>query len=110
MEILHQRLNKSAQVKGSILLRENGLHLSSILPPNIPQRRQLSAYLANVWRQLYKSYEETEGIFRIKDDIQVYMKYLPSKNLLFSTFSSPANDSSMKEIMNHYASLFTNLF
>jgi len=109
MEILHQRLNKNAQVQGSILLRENGLHLSSILPPNIPKGRELSAYLANVWRHLYKINEESEGIFRMKYGLQVYMKYIPSKNLLLTTLSPDADDPSMKELMNHYSTLFTNL-
>ncbi|NVM53253.1 MAG: hypothetical protein HWN66_06080 [Candidatus Helarchaeota archaeon] len=110
MEILHRRMNNHEEIKGSILLRDNGLHISSNIPPELPEGRKLSAYIANIWRHLYKINDLDEGIFRLKDGIQVYMKYIPSRKIILTTLSNNADDSSMKELMKNYSKLFQNIF
>jgi len=109
MEILHQRLNRHHQVKGSILLRDNGLHISSKIPSDMPEGRTLSAYLANVWRKIYRVNELEEGAFQMTDGTQIHLKHIPSKKIILTTLSKDADDRSLKEIMNHYSSLFQNI-
>ena len=109
MEILHQRLNSHHNVKGSILLRDNGLHISSKIPSDMPEGRTLSAYLANVWRQLYRVNELEEGDFQLKDGTQIHLKHLPSKKIILTTFSKDADERRQKELLNHYSSAFLNI-
>ncbi len=106
MEILHQKLNHHQQIKGSILLRDNGLHLSSKVPSDMPEGRTLSAYLANVWRQLYRVNELEEGTFQMTDGTRIYLKHIPSKKLILTTLSKDTDDRSLRVLMNHYSSLF----
>ena len=110
MEILHQSLNNHPQIKGSILLRDNGLHLSSKVPSDMPASRTLSAYLANVWRQLYRVNELEDGIFQMTDGTRFYLKHIPSKNIILTTLSENADDRSLKQLMNHYSTLFLGIF
>ena len=105
MDILHQKINRHQQIKGSILLRDNGLHLSSKIPSDMPDGRTLSAYLANVWRQLYRVNELDEGMFQMTDGTRIHLKHIPSKKLILTTLSQNADDQSLKALMKHYSTL-----
>ncbi|MDD1778400.1 MAG: hypothetical protein LUQ65_09565 [Candidatus Helarchaeota archaeon] len=105
MEILHQRLNRNPQIKGSILLHENGLHISSKVPKELPDTRRLSAALANIWRQLYKSNYLNEGNFHLKQ-FQFFMKSIPSKKVVLTLISDNPEAPGLQEQLAHYSQLF----
>ena len=78
-EVTHQRLNRNNQVKGSILCRESGEHISSNIPEGLPGEQELSACIAKVFHEIYKCNGFDEGSFHLKDKVQFYLRYIPSK-------------------------------
>jgi len=105
MGILHQRLSRNPQIKGSILLHENGLHISSNLPKELPEHRRLSAALANIWRQLYKTNDLDEGNFHLKQ-FQFFMKYIPSKKVILTLISDNPEGPGLSQQLAHYSQIF----
>ena len=105
MKILHRRLRRNPQIKGSILLHENGLHISSNIPKELPETRRLSAALANIWRQLYKNNDLNEGNFHLKQ-FQFFMKSIPSKKIILTLISDNPEAPGLQEQLTHYSQIF----
>jgi predicted regulator of Ras-like GTPase activity (Roadblock/LC7/MglB family) len=105
MEILHQRLSRNPQIKGSILLHENGLHISSNIPKELPESRRLSAALANIWRQLYKTNNLDEGNFQLKQ-FQFFMKAIPSKKVILALISDNTEGPELQMQLARYSQIF----
>jgi len=109
MAHLHHQIHRHKGVRGSILLRDNGLHVSSQVPSIIPHPRKLSAYLAHIWHSLYKNNESSEGSFHLKDQFHVYLKHIPSKKLLLVLFCERKPPLNLRIFINYYSNLFKNL-
>lgn len=105
MELLHKRLSRNPQIKGSILLHENGLHISSNVPKELPETRRLSAALANIWRQLYKANDLDEGNFHLKQ-FQFFMRSIPSKKVILAIISDKPEAPGLQEQLTHYSQIF----
>lgn len=108
MEILHHRLSRNPQCKGSILLHENGLHISSNVPKELSEPRRLSAALANIWRQLYKPNDLDEGNFHLKE-FQFFLKHIPSKKVILTLISDSPEVSGLQEQLARYSQFFQNI-
>ena len=108
MELLHDEINSRESVKGSILIGENGLHVSSKLPNAMHETRVLSAHLARVFRYFNQISELSDFSFKI-GDTHFHMKHIPSKKLLLTTLSESANPPQLQELMNWYSRVFQNI-
>ena len=109
MEILHELMNKHEQVKGTILLRENGLHLSSIVPQDMPGNRRLSAGIAEVFRHLYKPNGLDEGYFQLKNESAFYMKQIPSKKAILTIMTDKVNSPNLVGLIAQFSRMFQNI-
>ena len=109
MQTLHYRLNAYGSIKGTILLRENGLHISSTNLQK-PESRKLAAIFAGMFKTVKRIEDVDEATFRLNNGLSVYMKELPNKKAILTALSDESNSRNVKALMNFYSRMFQNIF
>jgi hypothetical protein len=101
---LHDKINIEGQVKGSLLIRSNGLHISSKLDHNSPvnESRKLAANIAWIFRYFNKLDDLEALSFKLKG-IHFHLKYIPSKKVIFTVMTETAESPALEKIMKRYA-------
>ena len=109
MQTLHYRLNAYGAIKGTLLLRENGLHISSTNLKK-PESRKLAAIFAGMFKTVKRIEDVDEAQFRLNNGLSVYMKELPNKKAILTALSDESNSRNVKALMNFYSRMFQNIF
>ncbi len=109
MDQLHQEINAHKLIKGSLLLKDNGLHISSNLPDALPKGRYLSAHIASVFRYFKAMIDINELDFKLWGT-HVHLKHIPSKKVILTTMTENANSPHLKRLMQRYTRKFEKLF
>ncbi|NHI91830.1 MAG: hypothetical protein EAX96_04965 [Candidatus Lokiarchaeota archaeon] len=108
MQTLHYRLNAYNSIKGTILLRDNGLHISSTIKK--PESLKLAAIFAGMFKTVKRIEDVDEAQFRLNNGLSLYMKELPSKKVILTALSDEPNSRNVKALMNFYSRMFQNIF
>jgi len=109
MDQLHHQLNKYKLIQGSLLLTDNGLHISSKLPEELPEHRYISAEIARIFRY----FKQISGISELDFKLwgtHIHLKYIPSKQVILTTMTNQSNSPHLKRIMQRYSQKFESLF
>ncbi|MFX0134915.1 MAG: hypothetical protein ACFFDN_14840 [Candidatus Hodarchaeota archaeon] len=109
MEIIHHQMNQHKQIKGSILIRDNGLHISSKLPEK-SESRKISAHIATIFRHISKKIRSNEVKIRLENGVNLFIKQIPNKKILLTTITDNAATPNMKKLMDRYSRKFHNIF
>ena len=110
MKTIHYKMNNHKQIKGSILIRDNGLYISSKLPSEKFENRKISAHIATIFRHISKKIQSDEAKICLENGINLYIKQIPHKNILLTTITDNASISTLKRLMDRYSKEFYNIF
>ncbi|MHA1797288.1 MAG: roadblock/LC7 domain-containing protein, partial [Candidatus Helarchaeota archaeon] len=108
MQALHYKLNAYKSIKGTLLFKDNGLHVSSNIQN--PESRRLAALYAGIFRTINRIERVHEAQIRLKNGLSLYMKKIPSKKVVLTALSDEADSKSVKTLMKLYARMFRNAF
>ena len=106
---LHKKMNIHEQIKGSMLVKDDGIHISSNLPESLECRR-LSAHIATIFRYVSKKNQQNEAKIRLENGVNLYMKYIPSKKVILTSLTDNASSTKLKMLMNYYSKEFQDVF
>ncbi len=110
MKIIHNKMNKHKQIKGSILIRDNGLHISSKLPGEKYENRKISAHIATIFRHMSKKIKSNEAKIRLTNGVNLYIKHIPNKKMLLASITDNAASPILKGLMVRYSRKIHNIF
>ena len=108
---LHTKMNSHKQIKGSLLVKDDGIHISSNIPKSL-ERRKLSAHIATIFRYICKKNQQNEDEVKIslENGVNLYMKYIPSKKIILTSLTDNASSPRLKMLMNYYSKEFQDVF
>ena len=109
MANLHQELSTHESIQGSLLIKDNGLHISSNVDLDNQEKRKLAANIAHIFRYFYNLCQVEELDFKWRG-LYLYLKHIPAKNLILTTIGTRADIPNLKELTNHYSQAFLNIF
>ena len=89
-----------------MLCKEDGLHVSSNLPTNMDEGRRLSAYVTHAFRLINKLNKTDQATMRFRKGMQLYIKRIPSHNLILTAFTDRTDSSIMDHIMDKFSQDF----
>ena len=107
---LHKKMNSHQEIKGSILVKDDGIHISSNIPMESTERRRLSAHIATIFRYISKKNKQDEAKVRLENGINIYMKYIPSKKIILTSITDNAASPELNKLMQHYSKQFQEVF
>ena len=102
MENLHNQICAFDQIKGSLLLRENGSYISSKIPSEIPEGHQLAPHIAHIFQYFHELSGIEEFTFKFKGT-HLHLKHIPSKGMILTAFTDTLSAPKLQEIINRYA-------
>ncbi len=108
MEKLHLQMNLHEQVKGTILLRANGIHVSSKLSNGFDSRR-LSAHIATIFRYISKKNQAEEAKIQLENGIDLFMKSIPSRKIILTSITNNATSPELNALMDRFAKEFQDI-
>ena len=106
MNIIHNNIQKIGSIKGSILLKENGLHVSS---HGFSDKRRLAANIAKLCKYFRRMNNCSEINVQLNDGSIFYIKHLPSSKLILTTIFTGNFTKNINNIMNSFSQEFKNL-
>ena len=109
MKQLHDQMNQYEQINGSILLRENGLHISSRISNELLDKRRVAANIANLFQYFKRINKGDEVNIQMNCSSGLYMKYIPSQKVILSVFCNGTNSNNLKDLINHFSLEFQNI-
>ena len=109
MKDLHKEVIAHEPIEGSILLKDNGLHISSTFKLESFEKRRLSAEIAHVFRYFNKIGGVQDLTFKM-NGVHLHLKHLPSRKLIFTTVTKPADFPKLDMLMSLYSKEFQAIF
>ena len=106
MTILHHKMNLHQLIKGTILSKENGMHVSSNIPTQLEEGRKLAAYITHAFRLINRINKTNEATLRFHNGMQFFIKKIPSRNLILTAITDDAESPNLARLMNHYCTQF----
>ncbi|MHA1298665.1 MAG: hypothetical protein ACTSO9_04380 [Candidatus Helarchaeota archaeon] len=106
---IHKKMNTHELIKGSILTKEDGLHISSNIPFESHERRKISAHIATIFRYISKKCKTDEARVQLTNGVNLYMKYIPQKKVILTSLTNNAASPELFKLMNHYSKEFQNI-
>ena len=106
MSALHQNMVSHHQIKGSMLVRNNGLHVSS---NQVPESRKMAALFAGMYKTINVIEKVSEATVRMKNGTSVYLKEVSDKVIL-ATVADSYDSERVKRLTDYYARKFQNIF
>ncbi|MHA1379565.1 MAG: hypothetical protein ACTSRG_14420 [Candidatus Helarchaeota archaeon] len=103
-------MNAHKQIKGSILIKDNGMHISSDIALKNSERRKISAHVATIFRYISKKNKAEEAKIHLENGINLYIKRIPSKKLLLTTITDNATSPILTYLMHHYSNELKKIF
>lgn len=107
MSALHQNMNNHQQIKGSMLMRNNGLHVSS--NTNMAHPRKSAALFAGMFKMINQLGKVNEATLRLKNGTSVYLKEVSDKVIL-ATLADSYDSERVKRLSDYYVRKFQNIF
>ena len=107
---LHNKMNKHKEIKGSVLVKEDGIHISSDIPMNLMERRRLSAHIATLFKYICKKNKQNEAKIHLENGVNLYMKSIPSKKIILTSLTDNAASTKLNKLMDNYSKKFEKVF
>ncbi len=106
MSALHQNMTSHQQIKGSMLVRHNGLHISS---SQLPESRKLAALFAGMYKTINVIEKVSEATVRMRNGTSVYLKEVSDK-IILATVADSHESERVKKLTDYYVRKFQNIF
>ena len=107
MSALHQNMNSHHQIKGSMLIKSNGLHVSS--NNTMAHPRKFAALFAGMFKMIDTLGKVNEASLRLKNGTSVYLKEVSNKVIL-ATLTDNYDSERVKRLTDYYVRKFQNIF
>ncbi|MHA1269623.1 MAG: roadblock/LC7 domain-containing protein [Candidatus Helarchaeota archaeon] len=105
---LHERIIQYEQIKGSLLIRKNGLHLSSKIPIGMDSRR-LSANIAHLYNLFRRINKGKEVCINLYDGNGVYIRELKNSKVILTLLINKTGLNEIKELIYGFSEEFNNI-
>ncbi|MHA1145111.1 MAG: hypothetical protein ACTSRW_10270 [Candidatus Helarchaeota archaeon] len=106
MTILHHKMNVHHLIKGSILCRDDGVHVSSNIPTDLDEGRKLAAYITHAFRLINKINKTNEATLKFNNGMQFFVKHIPDRKLILTALTDRADSPRLSKLMNHFSNEF----
>ena len=107
---IHAQMNVHDQIKGSILVKDDGRHISSIIPCKKSKTKMVSAYIVDLFRYISNINKKNEVKIRLENGFYLYMKRMPSQKIILTSLTDNASSPELKTLMDRYSREFLSVF